>query len=115
MNKQESIDFLQKCIDKVETATDEEIKMFENAYKMHCDSQDLFLLGVNEGRKEGINLMSNKAKLLGYNQAMSEHNKSIHDMLDEIKTTCHDLTYAQYDTMQQILLRHIHEIDSPCM
>ena len=36
MNKRESLDFLQSCIDRINVATDEEIAVFQESYALNC-------------------------------------------------------------------------------
>ena len=36
MNKKDSLNFLQSCIDRIANASEEEIEMFRMKYDMHC-------------------------------------------------------------------------------
>ena len=36
MNKKDSLNFLQSCIDKIANASEEDIEMFRMKYDMHC-------------------------------------------------------------------------------
>lgn len=40
MNKKKSLDFLQSCIDRVQAASDEEIKRYREAYISNCIEQN---------------------------------------------------------------------------
>ena len=74
-----------------------------------------FMHGLDTGRKQGINLMSNKGRLLGYNQAVAAHNKSIHKMYENIKEQCPNVSSDDIEKIKTILFSEIQEIDSPCM
>ena len=39
MNKKDSLNFLQSCIDRIANALEEDIEMFRMKYDMHCMEQ----------------------------------------------------------------------------
>ena len=38
MNKKTSLDFLQSCMDKINTASEEDIRKFKEKYDYHCNN-----------------------------------------------------------------------------
>lgn len=42
MNKADSLNFLQSCIDKIADASEEDIKMFRMKYDMYCEKPIIF-------------------------------------------------------------------------
>lgn len=42
MNKEDSLNFLQSCIDKIADASEEDIKMFRMKYDMYCAKPIIF-------------------------------------------------------------------------
>lgn len=39
MDRKESLKFLQECIDKIDSATPQDIQFYRKMYEVHCDSQ----------------------------------------------------------------------------
>ena len=46
MNKKDSLNFLQSCIDRIANASEEDIEMFRMKYDMHC-KMDYYFVGLN--------------------------------------------------------------------
>lgn len=52
MNKKDSLNFLQNCIDRIANASEEDIEMFRMKYDMHCiEPEKKFCTNMAKGSK----------------------------------------------------------------
>jgi len=92
MNKNESLAFLEKCIDMVNTVTEEEIEILQKIYSNHCTESDVqslfeFLAPSDVGNLFEESIYSNMSSIPKKYIIENKNNVNYHSTGKNIKNT----------------------------
>ena len=54
MTKEESLSFLQSCIDKVNSATAQDIQFYREMYDKDCSNKDCSMIGIEADKADKV-------------------------------------------------------------